>query len=59
MGSNFRLAVSRQRDAIDTKLALLMGGQGHSFLTRQRQSTPRKSTTNNNNNNNNALNSKS
>lgn len=57
MGSNFRLAVSRQRDAIDTKLALLMGGQGHSFLTRQRQSTPRKSTTNNNNNN--ALNSKS
>uniref|UniRef100_A0A0A1X6Y1 Protein hook n=1 Tax=Zeugodacus cucurbitae TaxID=28588 RepID=A0A0A1X6Y1_ZEUCU len=40
----YRLGVNAQRDAIDAKLALLMG-QGQTFLARQRQSAPRKSLT--------------
>ncbi|XP_037958706.1 protein hook isoform X2 [Teleopsis dalmanni] len=38
----YRLGVNAQRNAIDSKLALLMG-QGQTFLARQRQSAPRKS----------------
>ncbi|XP_067621862.1 protein hook isoform X2 [Eurosta solidaginis] len=38
----YRLGVNAQRDAVDAKLALLMG-QGQTFLARQRQSAPRKS----------------
>ncbi|XP_055840212.1 protein hook [Episyrphus balteatus] len=41
----YRLGVNAQRDAVDTKLAMLMG-QGQTFLARQRQSAPRKSQTN-------------
>lgn len=37
----YRLSVNAQRDVIDSKLALLMG-QGQTFLSRQRQSGPRK-----------------
>uniref|UniRef100_A0A1B0FED5 Protein hook n=1 Tax=Glossina morsitans morsitans TaxID=37546 RepID=A0A1B0FED5_GLOMM len=40
----YRICVNAQKDAIDSKLALLMG-QRHTFLSRQRQSAPRKSTT--------------
>ncbi|CAD6997163.1 protein hook [Ceratitis capitata] len=40
----YRLGVNAQRDAIDAKLALLMG-QGQTFLARQRQSAPRKALT--------------
>uniref|UniRef100_A0A1A9W0N1 Protein hook n=1 Tax=Glossina brevipalpis TaxID=37001 RepID=A0A1A9W0N1_9MUSC len=39
----YRICVNTQKDAIDSKLALLMG-QRHTFLSRQRQSAPRKST---------------
>ncbi|EDV31153.1 uncharacterized protein Dana_GF15219 [Drosophila ananassae] len=38
----YRLGVNAQRDAIDSKLAILMGS-GQTFLARQRQSAPRKS----------------
>ncbi|KAH8281412.1 hypothetical protein KR054_000328 [Drosophila jambulina] len=38
----YRLGVNAQRDAIDSKLAMLMGS-GQTFLARQRQSAPRKS----------------
>lgn len=41
----YRFGVNAQREAIDAKLALLMG-QGQSFLARQRQSAPRKSVSN-------------
>ncbi|XP_055917517.1 protein hook [Eupeodes corollae] len=41
----YRLSVNAQRDAVDTKLAMLMG-QGQTFLARQRQSAPRKPQTN-------------
>lgn len=41
----YRFGVNAQREAIDAKLALLMG-QGQSFLARQRQSAPRKSVAN-------------
>ncbi|XP_065355592.1 protein hook [Calliphora vicina] len=37
----YRLGVNAQRDSIDSKLAKLMG-QGQTFLSRQRQSGPRK-----------------
>lgn len=37
----YRLGVNAQRDAVDSKLALLMGS-GQTFLARQRQSAPRK-----------------
>ncbi|XP_037805873.1 protein hook [Lucilia sericata] len=37
----YRLSVNAQRDSIDSKLAKLMG-QGQTFLSRQRQSGPRK-----------------
>ncbi|XP_030376923.1 protein hook [Scaptodrosophila lebanonensis] len=40
----YRLGVNAQRDAIDAKLAILMGS-GQTFLARQRQSAPRKSLT--------------
>ncbi|XP_064553779.1 protein hook [Drosophila montana] len=40
----YRLGVNAQRDAVDSKLALLMGS-GQTFLARQRQSAPRKSLT--------------
>lgn len=40
----YRLGINAQRDAVDTKLALLMGS-GQTFLARQRQSAPRKSLT--------------
>uniref|UniRef100_A0A1B0BV21 Protein hook n=1 Tax=Glossina palpalis gambiensis TaxID=67801 RepID=A0A1B0BV21_9MUSC len=36
----YRICVNAQKDAIDSKLALLMG-QRHTFLSRQRQSAPR------------------
>ncbi|XP_073824724.1 hook microtubule tethering protein [Musca autumnalis] len=36
----YRLANNAQRDIIDAKLAILLG-QGHTFLSRQRQSGPR------------------
>ncbi|EDW28511.1 GL19224 [Drosophila persimilis] len=38
----YRLGVNAQRDAVDSKLAILMGS-GQTFLARQRQSAPRKS----------------
>lgn len=37
----YRLGVNSQRDIIDSKLAMLLG-QGQTFLSRQRQSAPRK-----------------
>ncbi|XP_068140780.1 protein hook [Drosophila tropicalis] len=37
----YRLGVNAQRDAVDSKLAILMGS-GQTFLARQRQSAPRK-----------------
>lgn len=37
----YKLGVNAQRDAVDAKLAMLMG-QGQTFLSRQRQSAPRK-----------------
>ncbi|KAI9578804.1 hypothetical protein GQX74_009378 [Glossina fuscipes] len=40
----YRICVNAQKDAIDSKLALLMG-QRHTFLSRQRQSAPRSLTT--------------
>ncbi|KAM7354675.1 hook microtubule tethering protein [Cochliomyia hominivorax] len=39
----YRLSVNAHRDSIDSKMALLMG-QGQTFLSRQRQSGPRKNT---------------
>lgn len=38
----YRLSLACQREAVDEKLALLSTGQGQSFLSRQRQATPRK-----------------
>ncbi|XP_060665814.1 protein hook isoform X1 [Drosophila nasuta] len=40
----YRLGINAQRDAVDSKLALLMSS-GQTFLARQRQSAPRKSLT--------------
>ncbi|XP_023170190.2 protein hook [Drosophila hydei] len=40
----YRLGVNAHRDAVESKLALLMGS-GQTFLARQRQSAPRKSLT--------------
>jgi len=40
----YRLGINAQRDAVDSKLALLMSS-GQTFLARQRQSAPRKSMT--------------
>lgn len=37
-----RLSLTRHREAVDEKLAILGAGQGQSFLARQRQPTPRK-----------------
>lgn len=42
----YRLGINAQRDSIDSKMALLMG-QGQTFLSRQRQSGPRKNTISN------------
>lgn len=38
----YRLSFACQREAVDERLALLSAGQGQSFLSRQRQPTPRK-----------------
>lgn len=38
----YNLSLVCQREAVDEKLALLSSGQGQSFLSRQRQATPRK-----------------
>lgn len=38
----YKLSLACQREAVDEKLALLSNGQGQSFLSRQRQATPRK-----------------
>ncbi|KAK9751797.1 HOOK domain [Popillia japonica] len=41
----YRLSSSCHREAVDERLAVLSAGQGQSFLSRQRQPTPRKPVT--------------
>lgn len=38
----YRLSMNCQREAADSRMALLSGGAGQSFLARQRQPAPRK-----------------
>lgn len=38
----YRLSMNCQREAVDSRMALLSGGAGQSFLARQRQPAPRK-----------------